>query len=313
MLSVVPASGIVASIALVTYSASVSVARWGPTELGDLLAVNGYLHHRRPPFAPRYPTAARAVFHAKNPAATSILAGRNSPLASRPAGGKIVRMHPGKLLVAPSLLAADAMHLADEVARAEAAGADLFHLDIMDNHFVPNLTFGPPLCAAVKKVARVPVVAHLMVERPESLVGPFLDAGADGVTVHAEASGDPLGAFERVLSAGRRAGVALKPDTPPEAGDRFSAQAGLVLAMTVFPGFGGQKYIAAGAEKLARIRTRARADAWLEVDGGINAETARHAVSCGANCLVAGTYVFGARDAAAAVQSLRAAEAKQGA
>jgi ribulose-phosphate 3-epimerase len=183
----------------------------------------------------------------------------------------------------------------------------------MDNHFVPNLTFGPHICAAVKKVARVPVVAHLMIEHPEKLVGAFLDAGADGVTVHAEAPGDPLGAFERILAAGRRAGVALNPDTPPEAGERFYPRAGIVLAMTVFPGFGGQKYIPAGAEKLSRIRAKAPADVWLEVDGGINAETARHAVSCGANCLVAGTYVFGASDAAAAVRSLRAAEAKQGA
>ena len=212
------------------------------------------------------------------------------------------------LLVAPSLLAADAANLADEVRRAEAAGADVLHLDIMDNHFVPNLTFGPHVCAAVKKVARVPVVAHLMVERPESMVGPFIDAGADAITVHAEAPGDPLGAFERVLAAGRRAGVALNPDTPPEAGDRFYARAGLVLAMTVFPGFGGQKYIPAGAERLAVIRNKARADAWLEVDGGINAETARHAVGCGANCLVAGTYLFRAGDFAAAVEGLRAAE-----
>jgi ribulose-phosphate 3-epimerase len=212
-----------------------------------------------------------------------------------------------KLLVAPSLLAADAAHLADEVERAEAAGADLFHLDIMDNHFVPNLTFGPHLCAAVKKVARVPVVAHLMVERPESLVGPFLDAGADGVTVHAEASGDPLGAFERVLAAGRRAGVALNPDTPAEKGQRFYGRAGIVLAMTVFPGFGGQPYLPAAVGKLAAIRGQVRAGTWLEVDGGLNAETARHAVAAGANCLVAGTYLFGAPDFAAAVRSLRAA------
>jgi ribulose-phosphate 3-epimerase len=211
------------------------------------------------------------------------------------------------LLVAPSLLAADAACLAEEVARAEAAGADLLHLDIMDNRFVPNLTFGPHICAAVKRVARVPVVAHLMVERPESMVGAFLDAGADGITVHAEAPGDPLGAFERVLAAGRRAGVALNPDTPPEAGERFYPRAGIVLAMTVFPGFGGQKYIPAGAERLMRIRKAARADAWLEVDGGINAETARHAVASGANCLVAGTYLFGATDMAAAVKNLRAA------
>ena len=214
---------------------------------------------------------------------------------------------PTKLLVAPSLLAADAAHLADEVARAEAAGADLLHLDVMDNHFVPNLTFGPQLCAAVKCAARVPVVAHLMIERPESLVGPFLDAGADGITVHAEAPGDPLGAFEKVLAAGRRAGVALNPDTPAEQGERFYAQAGIVLCMTVFPGFGGQPYIPEAVRKFAYIRGRARAGAWLEVDGGLNAQTARHAVAAGANCLVAGTYLFGSKDFAAAVKLLRAA------
>ncbi len=213
------------------------------------------------------------------------------------------------LLVAPSLLAADAARLADEVARAEEAGADLLHLDVMDNHFVPNLTFGPHICAAVKKVAKRPVVAHLMVDNPESMVEGFLDAGADAVTVHAEAGGDPMGAFEKVRAAGRRAGVALKPDTAAEAADRYYLGAGLVLVMTVFPGFGGQKYIPGAVEKFAYIRQVASPGTWLEVDGGINAETAREAVRAGANCLVAGTYLFGAPDMAAAVKSLRAAEA----
>jgi ribulose-phosphate 3-epimerase len=212
------------------------------------------------------------------------------------------------LLVAPSLLAADAGHLAEEVARAEEAGADLLHLDIMDAHFVPNLTFGPHVCAAVKKVAQLPVVAHLMVEEPEKVVEGFLDAGADAVTVHAEASGDPIGAFEKVRAAGRRAGVALKPDTPPEAADRYYLGAGLVLVMTVFPGFGGQEYIPGAVDKFAHIREKVSPGTWLEVDGGINAETAREAVGAGANCLVAGSYLFGHEDMAAGVRSLRAAE-----
>jgi ribulose-phosphate 3-epimerase len=212
------------------------------------------------------------------------------------------------LLVAPSLLAADAAHLAEECARAEEAGADMLHLDIMDAHFVPNLTFGPHVCAAVKKCTQLPVVAHLMVERPENLVEPFLEAGADAITVHAEASGDPVGAFEKVRAAGRRAGVALKPDTPAGAADRFYLGAGLVLVMTVFPGFGGQEYIPGAVGKFAEIRGKVSPGTWLEVDGGINPETARGAVRAGANCLVAGTYLFGSEDMAAAVKRLRAAE-----
>jgi ribulose-phosphate 3-epimerase len=178
----------------------------------------------------------------------------------------------------------------------------------MDLHFVPNLTFGPHICAAVRKVTKLPVVAHLMVERPEDIVDPFIDAGADAITVHAEAPGDPVGAFEKVRAAGRRAGVALKPDTPASAADRFYLGAGLVLAMTVFPGFGGQKYIPDAVNKLAEIREKVAPGTWLEVDGGINAETAREAVAAGANCLVAGTYLFKSDDMAAAVKSLRAAE-----
>ncbi len=211
------------------------------------------------------------------------------------------------LLVAPSLLAADATRLGEEALRAEEAGADLLHLDIMDGHFVPNLTFGPHICAAAKRASKLPVVAHLMVDHPEQLVEPFLDAGADAITVHCEAPGDPVGAFEMIRAAGKRAGVALKPDTPPEAADRYYLGAGLVLVMTVFPGFGGQKYIPGAVDKFAYIREKAAPGTWLEVDGGINAETAREAVAAGANCLVAGTYLFKSEDFAAGVKSLRAA------
>jgi ribulose-phosphate 3-epimerase len=212
------------------------------------------------------------------------------------------------LLIAPSLLAADGSRLGEEALRVEEAGADLLHLDIMDGHFVPNLTFGPHICAAVKKVCKLPVVAHLMVDHPEIMVKPFLDAGADAVTVHCEAPGDPIGAFEQIRAAGRRAGVALKPDTPPEAADRYYLGAGLVLIMTVFPGFGGQKYIPGAVDKLAYVKEKAAAGTWLEVDGGINAETAKQAVAAGANCLVAGSYLFRHEDMTAGVECLRAAE-----
>jgi ribulose-phosphate 3-epimerase len=212
-----------------------------------------------------------------------------------------------KILVAPSLLSADAARLGEECARAEEAGADLLHLDIMDGHFVPNLTFGPHICAAVRKATRLPIVAHLMVDRPEQLVDAFLDAGADAITVHVESPGNPLGAFERVRAAGRRAGVALRPATPPAEAEAYYAGAGLVLVMTVNPGFGGQSYIPGCVGKLDYIRQRAGAGTWLEVDGGITDSTAPEAVRAGANCLVAGTYLFRAPDMAAAIGRLRAA------
>jgi ribulose-phosphate 3-epimerase len=212
------------------------------------------------------------------------------------------------LLIAPSLLSADAARFAEECARVEESGADLLHLDIMDGHFVPNLTFGPHICAAIRKVTRLPIVAHLMVDNPETIVEPFIDAGADAISVHVEAPGDPIGAFEKVRAAGLRAGVAIKPGTPAEAADRYYLGAGLILVMTVEPGFGGQKYIPGCVDKLTYIRTRAQQGTWLEVDGGINAETAREAVAAGANCLVAGSYCFKAGNMAEAVASLRMAE-----
>ena len=211
------------------------------------------------------------------------------------------------LLVSPSLLSADATRLGEEAVRAVEAGGDCLHLDIMDGHFVPNLSFGPHVCAAVKKVVKVPVVTHLMVEHPERMVGPFLDAGADAVTVHVEAPGDPMGAFEQVLAAGRRAGVALRPDTAAGAADAYYRRAGLVLVMTVFPGFGGQEYIPGAVGKLASVAPKVSPGTWLEVDGGINDRTAGEAIRAGANLLVSGSYLFGAPDMAAAIAGLRSA------
>ena len=207
--------------------------------------------------------------------------------------------------VLPSLLAADYGSLADEIRRAEVSGADALHIDIMDAHFVPNLSFGPDIVALSRRVA--PSFfrhVHLMLTRPDLYLEPFAAAGAQTIQIHVEADCDLHAELPRIRALGLRAAVALNPETPAEAVFPYLGLCDEVLVMTVHPGYGGQSFIADCLPKIAAIRRRAPGMD-IMVDGGINAETAILAAQAGANQLVAGSYLFRQPDMAAAVAALR--------
>ena len=216
---------------------------------------------------------------------------------------------PSATLIAPSLLAADFSRLAEEVRAVEAAGADWLHLDIMDGHFVDNISFGPALVATVRKLSQLPLDVHLMIERPGHYVPRFLEAGANTITVHVEpeAKHDVAETLASIRAARCRAGLALNPSTPFSAVAPHLAGIDLLLVMTVHPGFGGQAFRPETMEKV-REANRSRnngATFDIEVDGGINAETATLCAENGANVLVAGTSVFRSPDYAVAIQQMR--------
>lgn len=213
-----------------------------------------------------------------------------------------------KLQIAPSLLAADFGKLGEEALAAEAAGADLLHLDVMDGHFVPNLTVGPGVVAAIRKRVRIPLDVHLMITDPDRFIDPFADAGADILTVHAEVLPHLHRTLQVIRDKGLRAGVSLNPATPLKDIEPVIEETDLALLMTVHPGFGGQKFIRAVLPKIRELRALVDQRALpldIEVDGGITAETVREVIAAGANVVVAGTAVFGAPDLAAAIRSLR--------
>jgi ribulose-phosphate 3-epimerase len=197
--------------------------------------------------------------------------------------------------LAPSILSADFAHLAEQVAEAEAAGADRIHVDVMDGHFVPNITIGPVVVRSLRRVTRLPLEAHLMVAEPDRWLDEFADAGVDGLTVHVEGALHLHRTLEAIAKLGKRVGVALNPATPVVALDDVLPDVDLVLVMTVDPGFGGQEFIAGTLPKIRRVRAlldRDRPGCELEVDGGIHAETAPAAVEAGARVLVAGSAIF---------------------
>ena len=213
-------------------------------------------------------------------------------------------------LVAPSLLAADFTRLGEEARAAEAAGADRLHLDVMDGHFVPNLSFGMPVIAAIRAIITLPLDVHLMIEQPERHLHSFVEAGADVLTVHVEAVDDAADALRQIRALGCRAGLALNPDTPARAiDDTALAGADELLVMTVQPGFGGQAFRADVLPKLRELRERVGEAIPLVVDGGVDACTAPLCVAAGARVLVAGSAIFRhtSADYAQALGEIRAA------
>ena len=216
----------------------------------------------------------------------------------------------GQVQIAPSLLSADFANLGDAVRLAGRAGADMIHFDVMDGHFVPNITIGPPVLKSLARVAHVPLDVHLMIEQPDRFVEAFVDAGAGSVTVHAEASVHLHRTIHLIKSLGVSAGVALNPATPVTALEEIAGDLDYVLVMTVNPGFGGQTFIPRSESKVRAVREllrRAGSSAPIEVDGGIDVHTAPRIVAAGADILVAGNAVFGSPDPERAIRELRAA------
>lgn len=215
------------------------------------------------------------------------------------------------IIVAPSLLSADPMRFGEDLHDIEQAGADWHHVDVMDGHFVPNLTYGLPFIAALKKRSKIPLDVHIMVSNPDTVALDYVKAGADILVFHVEAAVHAHRIVQAVHAAGAKAGIALNPGTPIEAAYPLLDDVDVVMLMSVNPGFGGQKFIKQTVDRVQRLSAelerRGRRDkVIIEVDGGVNAETGAEVVKAGARALVAGTFVYGAKDRREPIRALHA-------
>ncbi len=214
------------------------------------------------------------------------------------------------VLVSPSILSANFLHLADEIRSIESAGADWHHIDVMDGHFVPNLTFGLPVIRQIKSVATRPLDVHIMVDNPDEVAAAYVESGAGWLTFHIEAAKDPVALAKAIRAKGAKAGISLRPATPIESLRSLLPHLDLVLIMSVNPGFGGQAFMADAPDRIAAIAAMAksagvRQQIKISVDGGINPTTAKLCRMHGADVLVAGTAVYGAMDRRLAITSLK--------
>jgi ribulose-phosphate 3-epimerase len=213
----------------------------------------------------------------------------------------------GSIEVCPSILSADFANLEAEIKDVERAGIKMLHLDIMDGHFVPNMTIGPVVVSKIRKCSDLVFDTHLMITDPETYAPKFIEAGSDHITFHIETVKDPFEFVDRLHDMGVTCGVTLNPETPVESVLDVAPKCEMVLVMTVHPGFGGQSFIDEAAQKCRRIREAAGADIRIEVDGGINAETTPKVIEYGADTLVAGNAIFSKPDRVAAIEAIRSA------
>jgi ribulose-phosphate 3-epimerase len=213
----------------------------------------------------------------------------------------------GTVEVAPSILSADFARLADEIAQVESAGVKMVHLDVMDGHFVPNITIGPVVVAKLRKYSKLVFDSHLMISEPERYAEAFIDAGVNNITFHIEVAKQPVKLIERLHKLGVSASICINPETPVEAIEEVAPLCDMVLVMTVRPGFGAQKFMSDAAKKVIKVRQLVGPDIRIEVDGGIDPQTTPIVVSYGADTLVAGNAIFAKPDRIAAINAIREA------
>lgn len=210
------------------------------------------------------------------------------------------------IIISPSILSSDFSRLGLEIEKLEQNGADWVHIDVMDGHFVPNLTFGSPVVKSLRKLTKMPFDVHLMIDNPLFFIPDFVNAGADIITFHYEASLDKtIEIINKIHSFGIKAGISIKPNTPVSQILKYTDIVDLVLIMTVEPGFGGQKFLTNCLDKIKEIKNHLKKETILEVDGGVNDVTAKLCINYGANALVAGNYIFSNNDISKAIKSLR--------
>ena len=213
----------------------------------------------------------------------------------------------GTIEVAPSILSADFARLADEIAVVESAGVNIVHLDIMDGHFVPNITIGPPVVAKLRKYSKLVFDSHLMISEPDKYIERFVEAGANHITFHIEVTDKPQKLIDKIRKLGCTAGICLNPETPVRQIEKIAPLCDMVLVMTVHPGFGAQEFMPRAAKKIIKVREIVGPDIRIEVDGGIDSQTTPIVVSYGADTLVAGNAIFTKTDRIAAINAIRAA------